>query len=287
MVRFWRTAQRRVCFQKKKGCLFQEPLKEKKTTRKWFVSFLNRRTPQEGEEQEEKSFCFRKEPLVSRTQRKWFFFFFSEQKNTSRRRKTRRKKFLFQKKEEPLFFSSSFLWRKEPLKENGSFLKNRSKKWCFFLLLLCFALLCFALLCFALLVSRIQRNGAVLLCLFQEFKEMVLSFLVLLFKEKLLEKKWCRLFQEKNSKKRRQLFVFLFQEKKGLFQEQEGLPLAACFKNRSSFLLLVSRKEPLFFCLFQEPLKEKKKEQVLFQEKEETQTNNGTTAQRHNGTTNN
>ena len=136
------------------------------------------------------------------------------------------------------------------------------------------ALLCFALLCFALLVSRIQRNGAVLLCLFQEFKEMVLSFLVLLFKEKLLEKKWCRLFQEKNSKKRRQLFVFLFQEKKGLFQEQEGLPLAACFKNRSSFLLLVSRKEPLFFCLFQEPLKEKKKEQVLFQEKEETQTNN-------------
>ena len=48
-------------------------------------------------------------------------------------------------------------------------------------------------------------------------------------------------------------FVYLFQEKKGLFQEQEGLPLAACFKNRSSFLL------PLFFCLFQEPLKEHNK----------------------------
>ena len=28
-------------------------------------------------------------------------------------------------------------------------------------------------------------------------------------------------------------------------QKEEGLPLAACFKNRSSFLLLVSRKEPL------------------------------------------
>ena len=27
-------------------------------------------------------------------------------------------------------------------------------------------------------------------------------------------------------------FVYLFQEKKGLFQEQEGLPLAACFKNK-------------------------------------------------------
>ena len=250
MVRFWRTAQRRVCFQKKKGCLFQEPLKEKKTTRKWFVSFLNRRTPQEGEEQEEKSFCFRKEPLVSRTQRKWFFFFFSEQKNTSRRRKTRRKKFLFQKKEEPLFFSSSFLWRKEPLKENGSFLKNRSKKWCFFLLLLCFALLCFALLCFAcfknskkrccssLLVSRIQRNGAFFSCSAVQRKAVRKEMVSLVSRKEFKEKKttFCFFVSRKEgfvSRTRRAAASCLFQEP--LFFS------SACFKKRTALLLLVSR----------------------------------------------
>ena len=44
-------------------------------------------------------------------------------------------------------------------------------------------------------------------------------------------------------------FVYLFQEKKGLFQEQEGLPLAACFKNRCSSACFKNRskkKEQVF-----------------------------------------
>ena len=77
-----------------------------------------------------------------------------------------------------------------------------------------------------------------------------LSFLVLLF--------CCSAVQRNGAVQRKQGFgfVYLFQEKKGLFQEQEGLPLAAascrqlslaaCFKNRQLTLAAAScRQLPL------------------------------------------
>ena len=82
MVRFWRTAQRRVCFKNKKGCrtalllllLFQEPLKEDNY-------LFQEKEETQSDKWQVTRFCFRKEmvlfffclfqePLVSRIQRR-------------------------------------------------------------------------------------------------------------------------------------------------------------------------------------------------------------------------
>ena len=119
--------------------------------------------------------------------------------------------------------------------------------------LLCFALLCFALLCFALLVSRIQRNGVLLLCskqtkfLFCFRKEMVLFFFCL-FQEPLKEKKRKGLLVSRTassfSKKRKEDQV-LFQEKEETQRFCLFVSRRVCFKNKKKtrFCLFVSRKE--------------------------------------------
>ena len=109
--------------------------------RKWFVSFLNRRTPQEGEEQEEpqeknrskkRNACFNGSFLNRRTPL------------LERKKKNRSKKVFFERQlAAALFFCCLFQEFKGLLVSRTACFKN-SKKRCFLVLLL---------------VSRIQRNG--------------------------------------------------------------------------------------------------------------------------------
>ena len=108
-------------------------------------------------------------------------------------------------------------------------------------------------------------SSAVLLCLFQEFREEKSHNGIVSEENRCCSRRMFCSSVQRNTK----VFVCLFQEKKGLFQEQAGLLVSrtallffCCFAS-----LLSKNQKFLFFCFGQKKRKEKKRKEKKRKEK--------------------
>ena len=158
----------------------------------------------------------------------------------------------------------------EPLKKKGCLFqeplaacfKNRSKKWFFS-----------SSACFKNRSSSVASKNSK-----KRSRRKTRNFLFICFNGSFLNRRTPLLERKKKNRskkglfpkeveEKRETFVFLFQEKKGLFQEQAGLPLAAAQRIK----LFGARRKEDNGIVSRKRRNTKQEDNYLFQEKEETQ----------------